>query len=102
MLALFWMVCSDIFGCQLGGYNPICEDIRRQFEKHLRPGLNGATYFFIGLITWVYLLFAIQAQDVKMFLQRIALCFHGSTKATSSESSSRSIKSKPSALTLNP
>jgi len=90
------------FSCQLGGYNPMCEDIRRQLEKHLNPGLNGATYFLIGLITWVYLLFAIQAQDVKRFLQQIALRFHGSTKATSSESSSTSIKSKSSALTLNP
>ena len=90
------------FACQLGGYNPMCEDIRQQFEKHLKPEINGATYFLIGLITWVYLLFAIQAQDVKMFLQRIALRFHGNTKATSSESSSRSIKSKSSALTLNP
>jgi len=90
------------FACQLGGYNPMCEDIRQQFEKHLKPGVNGATYFLIGLITWVYLLFAIQAQDVKKFLQRIALCFQDSTKAASSESGSTSIKSKPSALTLNP
>jgi len=57
------------FACQLGGYNPMCEDIRQQFEKHLKPEINGATYFLIGLITWVYLLFAIQVQGVKKFLQ---------------------------------
>ena len=61
------------FACQLGGFDLMCEDIRRQFEKHLKPGLNGVTYLLIGLITWVYLLFAIQSHDVKRLAQRIKL-----------------------------
>ena len=64
------------FACQLGGCDPMCEDIRRQFEKHLKPELNAVTYLLMGLITVVYLLFAIQAQDVKKLIQRIRLCFH--------------------------
>ena len=63
------------FTCQLGGFDPMCEDIRRQFEKHLHPELYAMTYLLMGLITVVYLLFAIQAQDVKKLIQRIRLCF---------------------------
>ena len=78
------------FTCQLGGFNPECEDIRRQFEKHLKPGLNGATFLLIGLITWVYLLFAIQVEDVKRVVRRITARYRGSTKVSSRETSSTS------------
>ena len=63
------------FACQLGRFDPMCEDIRRQFEKHLQPELYAVTYLLMGLLTVVYLLFAIQAQDVKKLIQRIRLCF---------------------------
>ena len=85
------------FACQLGGLNPDCEDIRRQFEGHLKPELNGTTYLLTGLITWVYLLFAIQAQHVKKLVQRIISCYHDGakllTRETSSTSDNKSVKS---------
>jgi len=59
------------FACQLGGYDPMCEDIRRQFEKHLKPGLNGVSYFLFAFITWVHLLFAITGEDVKWLIQKV-------------------------------
>ena len=56
------------FACQLGGYNPKCEDFRQQFEKHLKPGLNGSTYLLLGLITWIHILIATKAQDYKWLM----------------------------------
>ena len=82
------------FTCQLGGNDPMCEDIRRQFEKHLNPGLNGMTNLLIGLITWVYLLFAIQFHDVKKLAGKITTCYCNSTKVSSPETSSASNKSE--------
>lgn len=64
------------FACQLGGYNPKCEEFRQQFEKHLKPGLNGANYALIGLITWVHILIATKAQDYKWLRQKAASCYH--------------------------
>ena len=66
---------NKYFACQLGGFDPMCEDIRRQFEKHLQPELSALTYLLMGIITVVYLLFAIQAQDIKKLIQRIRSCF---------------------------
>ena len=81
------------FVCQLGGFDPMCEDIRRQFEKHLNPELNDVTYLLIGLITWVYLLFAIQSHDVKTLARKITMYYCGSTKVSSHETNSASNKS---------
>ena len=79
------------FACQLGGFNPMCEDIRRQFEKYLKPELNGATYFTLGLIPWVYLLFAIQVENIKRFFQTIKVCYNrASAKVSPNEMSSKS------------
>ena len=36
---------------QLGGYNPMCEDIRQEFEKHLYPELDIVTSLFLGLLS---------------------------------------------------
>ena len=88
------------FTCQLGGFDPMCEDIRRQFEKHLKPGLNGVTFLLIGSITWVYLLFAIQSRDVKKLARKITICYYGSTKVSSPETSSTSNKSDKSSDNL--
>ena len=82
------------FACQLGGLNPDCEDIRRQLERHLKPELNGITYLLTGLITWVYLLFAIQAQHVKKLVQRIISCYYSSAKLLTRDTSSTSDKSE--------
>ena len=81
------------FACQLGGLNPDCEVIRQQFERHWKPKLNGTTYLLTGLIAWVYLLFAIQAQHVKKLVQRILSCYHGSAKLLTSKTISTSTRS---------
>jgi len=62
------------FECQLTGNDPVCEDIRHQFEEHLKPGLNIVTYFLIAFITWVNLLFAITGEDVKWLIQKVTPC----------------------------
>ena len=62
---------DDVFRyatCQLGGYNPMCEDIRQEFEKYVYPELDYVTYPCLGLLSWIYLLFAIQVQDIKRLL----------------------------------
>ena len=79
--------------CQLGGYNPVCEDIRREFEKHLYPGIEITTYFLLGLVSWVYLLFAIHIQDIKRVLQIISPCYHATAKALSNSTSDKTVKS---------
>ena len=81
------------FACQLGGLNPDCEVIRQQFERHSKPELTTTTYVLTGLITWVYVLFAIQAQHVKKLVQRILSCYHGSAKLLTSKTSSTSARS---------
>ena len=74
---------DDVFRyatCQLGGYNPMCEDIRQEFEKHLYPEIDIVTVLFLGLLSWIYLLFTIQVQYVKRLLQGIVLCYRGIAK----------------------
>ena len=70
---------NKYFACQLGGFDSMCGDIRRQSEKHLQPEINVMTYISLGIITVVYLLFAMQVQDVKKMIQRIRLCSSAST-----------------------
>ena len=66
----------NYFACQLGGYDPQCEDFRRQFEKHLKPGLNGTSILLLGLITWVHILIATKAQDYKWLMQKLISFYH--------------------------
>ena len=79
--------------CQLGGYNPMCEDIRHQFEKHLHPELHVATALSLGLLSWVYLLFAVQVQDIKRVLQGMATFCHAIAKLLSLKTKSTPVKS---------
>ena len=84
--------------CQLGGYNPMCEDIRQEFEKHVNPELDITNSFCLGMVSWIYLLFAIQVQDIKRFLQGIVSCYHGIAKVSScvtKSTSDKSAKSSP-------
>ena len=74
--APFWNDLLEYVGCQLTGYDPICEDIRREFERHLKPGLNVVSYIQFGFATWVNLLFAIKGEDVKWLMQKITLCYN--------------------------
>ena len=89
----------NYFACQLSGYNPNCEDFRRQFEKHLKPGLNGAAYLLLGLNTWVHILIATKAQDYKWLMQRVVsfynalivkISLHRIAPSTNKNSSSKS------------
>ena len=91
------------FTCQLGGFHPMCEDIRRQFERHLKPELNVVTFLSFGLISWIYLLFTIQEQNIKRLVQIIRQCYHASTKILSHETSSTTDKPiKSSAIPVDP
>ena len=84
------------FACQLGGFDPMCEDIRRQFERHLKPKLNSTTFFLTGLTTWVYLLFTIRGitQNVKRLVHRMTLHCCASAKLSPFISKSdKSVKS---------
>ena len=83
------------FDCQLDGFDPMCEDIRQQFERHLKPELDNVVPFLFGLITWVYLLFAIQEENVKRLVQIIRQCCHASTKVSLHETSSSAIPVDP-------
>jgi len=51
--------------CNLLGYDPKCEDIRRDFEKHTSPGLICFTYLVLGCLSWVHLLFVIKVEHIK-------------------------------------
>ena len=88
--------------CQLGGLNPMCEDIRQQFEKHLHPELEVADNVCFALVTWMYLLFAIQVQDIKRLLQGVVSCYHGIAKVLSLKANSSSDKSVESSATPRP
>ena len=67
------------FECQLTGYDPICEDIRRQFEEYTKPELNGLSYSLFAFITWVNLLFAIDRTDVKWLTHKVKSIYCKST-----------------------
>lgn len=64
------------FICQARGTigNNTCYEEYDEFEMHLRPELNTATYFLMGLVPWSNLLFAIQVTDIKRIIQRIIHC----------------------------
>ena len=66
------------FTCQAAGYNgtDTCAGERDDLESHLKPELNAATYFLLGLVPWLNLLFAIQVQDIKRALHRILAILH--------------------------
>ena len=82
----------NYFACHLSGYDPKCEQFRRQFEKHLKPGLNGTSYFLLGLYTWVHILIATKAQDFKWFRQRIVSFYHLIVKVPLHEATSSTNK----------
>ena len=72
--------------CNFAGYDPKCEDIRRDFEKHTSPGLISSTYLLMGLLSWVHLLFVIQVEHIKKAATWIKLSrtFSGSFNQSSS------------------
>jgi len=83
------------FECNLFGSDPKCEDIRQDFEKHLKPGLNSATYILLALITWVHLLFAIQAKRIKTSVRSVINRYCSTLKFSSQETHPSSDKTSP-------
>lgn len=61
------------FTCQSTGYNgpDTCSKERDELESYLKPELNAATYFMLGLLPWSNLLFAVQVRDVKRAIHKL-------------------------------
>ena len=74
----------DYFACQAKGHsaNNTCSAEYDELESHLKPKLNTAAYFLMGLVPWTNLLFAIQVSDIKKAVQKIkrTLYHRGSQK----------------------
>lgn len=67
----------DYFSCQAIGYsaNHTCYAEYDRLDSYLKPELNSATYFLLGLLPWPNLLFALQVSDIKKALRKVA-CFY--------------------------
>ena len=61
----------DYFACQARGNsnNNTCSEEYDELEVLLKPELNSATYFLLGLIPWSNLLFVIQVAYIKKGMQ---------------------------------
>ena len=63
----------NYFACQARGYSAsnTCYVEYEELNAYLRPELNSATYFLLGLVPWSNLLFAIQVSDIKKAIHKI-------------------------------
>ena len=64
----------NYFACQARGYSTsnTCHEEYEELDSHLKPELNSATYFLLGLVPWSNLLFAIQVTDIKKAVYKVA------------------------------
>ena len=64
----------NYFACQARGYSAsnTCYEEYEELDFYLKPELNSATYFLLGLVPWSNLLFAIQVTDIKRAFYKIA------------------------------
>ena len=64
----------DYFVCQAYGYSAdhTCYAEYDRFRSVLKPEFNSTTYFLVGLLPWLNLLFAIQVSDIKKVVQNVA------------------------------
>ena len=64
----------NYFACQARGYSAsnTCYVEYEELDSYLKPELNSATYFLLGLVPWSNLLFAIQVSDIKKAIHKIA------------------------------
>ena len=64
----------EYFACQARGYNDdnTCYAEYEELESYLKPELNSATYFLLGLVPWSNLLFVIQVSDIKNLIHKVA------------------------------
>ncbi|XP_065915301.1 uncharacterized protein [Dysidea avara] len=68
---------NDVFrysACNLFGYNPKCEDIRNDFERHTSPGLINSTILLLGFLSWINLLYVIQVRHIQRAAKWIKAC----------------------------
>ena len=73
----------NYFACQARGYSAsnTCYEEYEELDSYLKPEVNMATYFLLGLVPWSNLLFAIQFSDIKKAMHKIAQIYNcGSTK----------------------
>ena len=64
----------NYFACQARGYSAsnTCYAEYEELDSYLKPELNSATYFLLGLVPWSNLLFAIQVTDIKKAIYKVA------------------------------
>ena len=69
----------NYFACQARGNNAnnTCYEEYHELEMVLRPELNIATYFLMGMLPWSNLLFAIRIRDIKRRIQRFVHRYSG-------------------------
>ena len=83
----------DYFACQAIGYsaNHTCYAEYDRLKSHLKPELNSITYFLLGLLPWLNLLFAIQVSDIKKAIQKVVYFYssHSSHDKTFSTSNTK-------------
>ena len=69
----------NYFACQARGYSAsnTCYTEYEELDSYLKPELNSATFFILGLVPWSNLLFAVQVSDIKKAIFKIA-CIYSS------------------------
>ena len=67
----------NYFACQARGYSAsnTCHAEYEELDSHLKPELNSATFFVLGLVPWSNLLFAVQVSDIKKAILKIACIY---------------------------
>ena len=63
----------NYIACQARGYSTsnTCYEEYEELDSYLKPELNSATYFLLGLVPWSNLLFAIQVTDIKRAFNKV-------------------------------
>ena len=63
--------------CQARGYSAsnTCYAEYEELDSCLRPELNSATYFLLGLVAWSNLLFVVRVSDIKKAFHKIVCTY---------------------------
>ena len=83
----------NYFACQARGYSAsnTCYAEYEELDSILKPELNGATFFLLGLVPWSNLLFAVQVSDIKKVINKIT-SIYGSRDSQNKTCSTSNIK----------
>ena len=75
----------EYFTCQARGYSDrnTCYAEYEELDSYLKPELNSATFFLLGLLPWSNLLFAIQISDIKRVIRKVTRIYSSSEKTYS-------------------